>query len=134
MPFVVINGCHGGFGYSDEVASLYLSNGGTHDKYSIEIRYDPIFVDIVKNHRNYRIRNVNSDSSKLICKEITDECYALGAFKIKEYDGWESIEYDYNKINLFRILNVLKANNVLGFNQESNIHNLISTFNLTYTI
>ena len=132
MPFYVINGCFGGFGFSDEVKRIYISKGGIYDKYDDEIRYDPLFVDIIRNPDNYGIHDVNTSSSKLVCEDITDEVFNLRAFKISEYDGAESIEIDKNKINLNRILDLLKVSNVLGFNQDSTVDYLMTTFKLLY--
>ena len=130
MPYIVINSCYGGFNFTDEVSSAYTNNGGTLNKHDKKIRHDTLFVDIISNSNNYGISCVNGPCSKLEVVIITDEIFNLRAFDIIEYDGCESIKINYDKINKHRILQKLKDNEVLGFNENSTIYDLISTFDL----
>ena len=83
---VVLNGCYGGFGLSDEAEELFHKRTGIERKevwgYE-DYRANPILVDIVKELGD----RANRRSSDLYIVEIPDEY----DYWVEDYDGVETL-------------------------------------------
>ena len=106
---VLINTCYGGFGISKDGIDLYNKKLLEKDpsakaiKYDMDImdRHDPILYEVYKELGE----KINSKYSKLTVA-IVPKKY-VGYYKIKEYDGMEYTEIDYNKYTMNKIEKVL---------------------------
>ena len=87
---ILINGCYGGFGISDEAKAEYKRRTGEKLPYCDDNRYNPILIQI----REEFGRTQFSGHCASICIETIDEIYK-DYHTINEYDGIESIEIDY---------------------------------------
>ncbi|ARF10488.1 hypothetical protein Hokovirus_2_15 [Hokovirus HKV1] len=100
---VVINCCHGGACLSMEARNMYYFLGGTlscDDVDDINLRKDPILVQVV----DVLGKEANGASySNLQVVQVPNEF--SNCFKIDEYDGAESVEYDVG----MRFLNDIKT-------------------------
>lgn len=92
---VVVNGCFGGFGVSEQGAEWLLTNGASADKVRVhrEGRFNYVSVDLER-HDPLLVRMVetlgsaaNGDCAKLFVHTMEQPLY-----RIDEYDGSESVE------------------------------------------
>lgn len=95
MYKVVVNGCFGGFGVSEQGAEWLLANGASPDKVRVhrEGRFNYVSVDLER-HDPLLVRMVetlgsaaNGDCAKLFVHTMEQPLY-----RIDEYDGSESVE------------------------------------------
>lgn len=86
---VVYNNCFGGFGLSNKAKERYkeLSGGDEIDEYICD-RHDPILVKVVEELGS---KMASGQHAKLQIEEIDCRTY-----RIKEYDGNESVETPEN--------------------------------------
>lgn len=89
---ILINGCYGGFGISDEAKAEYERRTGEKISYDCDNdnRYNPILIQIREEFGRDRF---SGDYASIHIKTI-DEIYK-DYYTINEYDGIESIEIDY---------------------------------------
>ena len=108
MTKIVYNACYGGFGLSDEAIEMYLTLKGfkftkTPDRwgsnFSVEgwenfyyrrdiERDDPVLVQVVEALG----KKANDDCAKLEIEDLPKGTL----YRITEYDGYESVETQYN--------------------------------------
>jgi len=108
MTKVVYNECYGGFSLSDEAIELYLNLKGLKYK-KIKHQFGPNYdVEGIKHF--YATRDIERDDPVLVqvveklgdkangeCAKLCIEDLPKGTlYRIKEYDGYESIETKYN--------------------------------------
>lgn len=83
---VVINHCHGGFGFSakaEEILTALLGEDGCYNLELYENRHNPILVALVKQMG----KAVNGNFANLEVCDIPDGL----DYDIEEYDGYESV-------------------------------------------
>lgn len=96
MTKVVYNRCHGGFGLSKQAEDLYFQLSGRPSEteaknywvISCLDRADPFLVQVVETLGKL----ANGNCANLAIKDIP----AGTRYRINDYDGYETIELDYN--------------------------------------
>lgn len=105
MTKVVYNACYGGFSLSLEAEKEYLRRKGF-TEFTVDTRYGRGYVDKVEGWVNYYSRDIERDDPDLVAvvEDMGDKAngeYAKlrvaeipegTAYRIDEYDGFESIE------------------------------------------
>lgn len=99
---IMINTCHGGFGFSELAKSEYKKRKGCATVSCWEIsRTDPVMIQIVREIGAF----ANGPHSNIKLEELDDK-YA-NHYVIKEYDGSEWIETKYDRHALDSIRQVM---------------------------
>ena len=73
----------------DDIYKMYIKKGGIYKKYSKYIRYDPIFIKLVK-------KDMMGTNFKIV--NISEEAVKLDVWNIKNNRGYEKIIIDNEKI------------------------------------
>jgi hypothetical protein len=93
---ILIHPGYGGFSFSDSTVALYQERTGKEaDTYSHDLRTDPTMISIVKELGK-------KENPDLVIKTIRPGYESF--YKIDEYDGAESIQYDEAAYALYQLL------------------------------
>jgi len=95
---VLLNGCYGGFGFSELAKEEYKKiSSNKKISYFRDIRTDPKMINIVKKFGKF----ANGEYSKIYIEKINSKL--INYFTIHEYDGQESLDINIEKYILDRI-------------------------------
>jgi hypothetical protein len=102
---IVLNGCYGGFGLSEEGKNL-LTQMGMSRKMADKIAYShdpndrmhPLLVSMVNKEPDV----FNSYCTELYVYEVTVDAIKADAISIDEYDGTESVVINWEKVALWK--------------------------------
>lgn len=109
---MVLNGCYGGFGLSDEGEKLLIQKGmspkrvqeigRSHDlrfgHHDLSVRMDPLLVASVRKHPE----SFKEYGTSLYVEEVPVDAIKADAVSIDEYDGAESVEINWEKVALWK--------------------------------
>jgi len=102
MVKIALNGCYGGFGLSDKGQKRLLNEKGGKTNYSSrKNRTDPGLIKMFEDYKAGKLDfNPNGSYADIYIEFLPQIAYDLGAYRIDEYDGSESLEINYSAISL----------------------------------
>lgn len=107
---IVLNGCYGGFSFSEEGRD-FLTTKGMSPKRVHEIEYshdpcdrmDPLLVSLVRNNPEvFSKQEFPIHCSSLYVREVPVDAIKADAVSIDEYDGLEGVEINWEKVALWK--------------------------------
>ena len=99
------NACYGGFSFSQSAAEEYSKRTGANGHTTVD-RTDPVMIDICK------MMGSNADGLFSSIKIAYIPYQYKEHFLIAEYDGYETVNIDYNGYTLDKITDVLHAESI----------------------
>lgn len=92
IPYM-INSCHGGYGFSNEAKELYVKYGGVVcEDICYTKRTDPIMIKVVK--------ELGAKANDRYSKISITHVYKEYDVSMREYDGYERVQPDYDYGNI----------------------------------
>lgn len=112
---IVLNGCYGWFRLSEEGEKLLIQMGmspkrvheigrshdmnfGDHD---LSVRMDPLLVALVRKHPE----SFEESCTSLYVQEVPVDAIKADAVSFQEFDGYESVEINWEKVALWKKCN-----------------------------